>query len=150
MAKCSQERTMIQIAGEKIYVIFHKFKEDFFSCETVDLSEYNRFQYILAAPTSIATKYGDPSLTYINQGQVTSITSLQQFSDHLFSLTRSRSRSLGTSLVTTGRSGFVPQSGFASMSVDFSILRVNRSPSGPGDNHLFCCFLQNREIIVNR
>ena len=72
---------MIQIAGEKIYVIFHKFKEDFFSCETVDLSEYNRFQYILAAPTSIATKYGDPSLTYINQGQVTSITSLQQFSD---------------------------------------------------------------------
>ena len=29
----------------------------------------SRFQYILAAPTSIATKYGDPSLTYINQGQ---------------------------------------------------------------------------------
>ena len=33
-------------------------------------SQFNRFQYILAAPTSIATKYGDPSLTYINQGQV--------------------------------------------------------------------------------
>ena len=33
-------------------------------------SECDRFQYILAAPTSIATKYGDPSLTYINQGQV--------------------------------------------------------------------------------
>ena len=33
----------------------------------------NRFQYILAAPTSIATKYGDPSLTYINQGQVFNI-----------------------------------------------------------------------------
>ena len=31
---------------------------------------YNhRFQYILAAPTSILTKPGDPSLTYINQGQ---------------------------------------------------------------------------------
>jgi len=29
----------------------------------------NRFQYILAAPTSIATKTGEPSLTYINQGQ---------------------------------------------------------------------------------
>jgi len=29
----------------------------------------NRFQYILAAPTSIATKVGEPSLTYINQGQ---------------------------------------------------------------------------------
>ena len=33
-------------------------------------SKCTRFQYILAAPTSIATKYGDPSLTYINQGQV--------------------------------------------------------------------------------
>ena len=29
----------------------------------------SRFQYILAAPTSILTKPGDPSLTYINQGQ---------------------------------------------------------------------------------
>jgi hypothetical protein len=29
----------------------------------------SRFQYILAAPTSIATKTGEPSLTYINQGQ---------------------------------------------------------------------------------
>merc|ERR1719450_1103268 len=29
----------------------------------------SRFQYILAAPTSIATKAGEPSLTYINQGQ---------------------------------------------------------------------------------
>ncbi|XP_023320794.1 transcription factor CP2-like protein 1 [Eurytemora carolleeae] len=29
----------------------------------------SRFQYILTAPTSIATKLGDPSLTYINQGQ---------------------------------------------------------------------------------
>merc|ERR1712080_128507 len=28
-----------------------------------------RFQYVLAAPTSIATKAGEPSLTYINQGQ---------------------------------------------------------------------------------
>lgn len=28
-----------------------------------------RFQYILAAPTSIVTKAGEPSLTYINQGQ---------------------------------------------------------------------------------
>ena len=28
-----------------------------------------RFQYILAAPTSIVTKTGEPSLTYINQGQ---------------------------------------------------------------------------------
>ena len=27
------------------------------------------FQYILTAPTSIATKKGEPSLTYINQGQ---------------------------------------------------------------------------------
>ena len=27
------------------------------------------FQYILNAPTSIATKKGEPSLTYINQGQ---------------------------------------------------------------------------------
>merc|ERR1719193_2688921 len=27
------------------------------------------FQYILTAPTSIATKVGEPSLTYINQGQ---------------------------------------------------------------------------------
>ena len=31
--------------------------------------EESRFQYILAAPTSIQTKPGDPSLTYINQGQ---------------------------------------------------------------------------------
>ena len=31
--------------------------------------EGSRFQYILAAPTSILTKPGDPSLTYINQGQ---------------------------------------------------------------------------------
>ena len=30
---------------------------------------HHRFQYILAAPTSILTKPGDPSLTYINQGQ---------------------------------------------------------------------------------
>ena len=29
----------------------------------------SRFQYILAAPTSIVTKTGEPSLTYINQGQ---------------------------------------------------------------------------------
>ena len=29
----------------------------------------SRFQYILAAPTSIVTKAGEPSLTYINQGQ---------------------------------------------------------------------------------
>jgi len=29
----------------------------------------SRFQYILAAPTSICTKPGEPSLTYINQGQ---------------------------------------------------------------------------------
>lgn len=29
----------------------------------------SRFQYILNAPTSIATKLGEPSLTYINQGQ---------------------------------------------------------------------------------
>ena len=27
------------------------------------------FQYVLTAPTSIATKVGEPSLTYINQGQ---------------------------------------------------------------------------------
>ena len=38
-------------------------------------SKCNRFQYILAAPTSIATKYGDPSLTYINQGQVGEVKS---------------------------------------------------------------------------
>ena len=31
--------------------------------------EESKFQYILAAPTSIQTKPGDPSLTYINQGQ---------------------------------------------------------------------------------
>ena len=43
----------------------------------------NRFQYILAAPTSIATKYGDPSLTYINQGQVLTRQSVES-SDCLF------------------------------------------------------------------
>ena len=43
----------------------------------------NRFQYILAAPTSIATKYGDPSLTYINQGQVLTRQS-EESSDRLF------------------------------------------------------------------
>ena len=39
------------------------------SSETQDLEGESRFQYILAAPTSILTKPGDPSLTYINQGQ---------------------------------------------------------------------------------
>ena len=35
----------------------------------LELEDDSRFQYILAAPTSVATKYGEPSLTYINQGQ---------------------------------------------------------------------------------
>ena len=39
------------------------------SSESQDLEGESRFQYILAAPTSILTKPGDPSLTYINQGQ---------------------------------------------------------------------------------
>lgn len=30
---------------------------------------YSRFQYVLAAPTSIATKINEETLTYLNQGQ---------------------------------------------------------------------------------
>ena len=37
--------------------------------QTEETDGESRFQYILAAPTSILTKPGDPSLTYINQGQ---------------------------------------------------------------------------------
>ena len=37
--------------------------------ENLKLKLHFRFQYILTAPTSIATKLGEPSLTYINQGQ---------------------------------------------------------------------------------
>ena len=48
----------------------------YFSCATICqlLALFNQLlyallQYILAAPTSIATKSGEPSLTYINQAQ---------------------------------------------------------------------------------
>ena len=37
-------------------------------CAAAD-DDGDRFQYILNASTSIATKLGEPSLTYINQGQ---------------------------------------------------------------------------------
>jgi len=39
------------------------------SVQSSDDESDSRFQYILAAPTSIATKTGEPSLTYLNQGQ---------------------------------------------------------------------------------
>lgn len=43
--------------------------EHFSNLQTSDEDSDERFQYILNAPTSIATKVGEPSLTYINQGQ---------------------------------------------------------------------------------
>lgn len=35
----------------------------------IDLDSLDRFQYVLAAATSIATKVNEESLTYLNQGQ---------------------------------------------------------------------------------
>lgn len=35
----------------------------------IKISLHCRFQYVLAAPTSIATKNNEDSLTYLNQGQ---------------------------------------------------------------------------------
>lgn len=35
----------------------------------IDLNSLYRFQYVLAAATSIATKVNEESLTYLNQGQ---------------------------------------------------------------------------------
>ena len=37
--------------------------------ETATVDEANRFQYILVAPTSLATKREEASITYLNQGQ---------------------------------------------------------------------------------
>ena len=47
----------------------------------LELEDDSRFQYIRAAPTSVATKYGEPSLTYSNQGQSYEIK-IKKMGDH--------------------------------------------------------------------
>lgn len=54
--------------GEQYRIVNPKSENVHIVANTEDETD-SRFQYILAAPTSIATKTGEPSLTYINQGQ---------------------------------------------------------------------------------
>ena len=85
----------------------------------------SRFQYILAAPTSIVTKTGEPSLTYINQGQSYEIK-IKKLGD-ISGMFRASGCSINFALQgITRRSGSAQLSGFVSTSGAFSTLKLSR------------------------